>query len=272
MDVFDEDSNTINKNINIYVKISLKNDKNEIKRRNKISIENYILYGDFKQGHNLSKLKNANIIQKWKSFTGFRIIKNLKQNNYYEIGDDIVDFIELKNEKFAFLTKKHENLEINRLLIIIKEDNEFKIEKRSELNKKRNYCKLIGIDSFIILLFFYSIQKQKTHIELIILQNLKSVKIAIMKLLSISWVEKLDLILKTKISEWKYIKNDNIIMIGFNVKELCIIYFYDLKDNKLENISINLNFDNLKILNIDKERILLSSNICGIILNIKINK
>ena len=79
-------------------------------------------------------------------------------------------------------------------------------------------------------------------------------------------------------------------MIAFNVKEQCIVYFYDLKDNKLESISINLNLTNnwrlnnlqnsnnddyneiVNIMNIDNKRILLFNNIHGIILNIKINQ
>ena len=278
----DDENNKINKNINVCLEINLKSKMNERKIINKINIENYKLYGSYKEGENIKKLKNGNLILYGKSFTGFRIIEDLKENKYYEIRDRVIDFMQLKNEKFVFLTKKHDNSEICRLLIIIKEGNEFKIEKRIDLNKKRNYCKLIPIDSFKILLFSYSNKKQKTYIELIILQNLKSEKTAIMKLLSISWIDKLDLILKTKISEWKFIKNGNLIMIAFNVKELCIIYFYDLKDNKLESISINLNLNNnlqtpnndnyneiLNIMNIDNERILLSSNMHGIILNIK---
>ena len=280
-----DDANTINKNINICLKIDMKVQVNERKRINKINIDNYTLYGNFREGY-LYKLKSGNLILYEELHTGFRIIENVKENKYYEIRDYIIDFIELKNEKFVFLSQKYDKSQIYRLLIIIKEDNEFKIEKRIELNKKKKYCKLIAIDSNKILLFSYSDKKQKTYIELILIQKLKSEKITIMKLLSISWLDKLDLILKIKISDWQFIKNGNIIMIAFNVKDLCIIYFYDLNDNKIENISINLNYKNVNfnnlttnndnynksivnIMNLDKERILLSNKICGIILNIK---
>ena len=128
---------------------------NERKKINKINIENYKFFGNYKEGENINKLKNGNLILYGKSFTGFKIIEE-KENKYYEIRDLVIDFIELKNEKLVFLTKKHDESEICRLLVIIKEDNEFKIEKRIDLNKKRKYCKLIPIDSFKILLFSYS--------------------------------------------------------------------------------------------------------------------
>ena len=248
-----------NREINISLNIKLK--RKEIKKK-KILIK-FIKKNDdnkYIQVNKVIKLNNGNFAycfydEPFSSSFIYFFKKDLKQKELcIKINHNyILNFIELENEKIVILT-------LNNILLYYynKLKNNFSLEKEIILNINNDrYDNLINIsNNNFAKLSFYS---DATFLDLFIFPNYKIENIRIINE-------------KAKIS--KLLFNNNIIIIFITCSYSLKVYFYEIENRSLDDISIKLqkeiyNKKLLSCLNICKDRVLLLYDYTFIIINSK---
>lgn len=251
-----------NINIDIYLKIDLTNEE-EKKKENIIIREHLKIINSYKHiAKKLIKLKNGDLVLIFDNSSEFRIFENLIDKKY-EIKDTIKDFIQLKNGNFATLSYNSETKR-NNILFIIEEDKELKVGRIIQLDNTQYYYRMIEIDQNSLALLSYYPEENLSFVEILNYKNNKNEKIPLL----------------TEISIGKIIRNKNKIIIVYSLKSLYKIFFYDIKNKMVNSFDIHLNsllYNNLKddeneinIFNIGKDKILISNEISGICINIKL--
>ena len=250
----------INRNININLKINFKDEDKIIninKNKNKkiIEIVTYKKLNEYQDIKQVKKLKNGDLALYCKDSSNFIIIHNLISNKY-EVRGIIKDFTQIKNGDYLILSEEKKT-ELNKLLFIIEEANQFKIRKIIKLNSNKTYYKMINIGNNHIALLSFSKKKRKSYLELL---NYQKIKYEIITLL------------KVEIYIGMLLKIGNIIVILYKFEKICKLFFYDIKNKVLQFLDVKMKLTDesrTNIVKIDNEKILLSNEFYGIIINVK---
>ena len=245
----EEKKEEINKNINIFLKIDLK-DK-EI-RKNEINIEfdkflnkDIFLIGFIK----LIKLRNGNLAVGCQKC--IYIFKNLEETNIKIVGEiNIIDFDELDNENICILT-----------------ENELEVFERID---NGNYINKISIHlNSIQISYNYKIKKISNN-NITFLSCIKNEKSFLTYLQYPDYTLK-EIRLLDLDYEGDLIQIGNEIIICFAVLEAVKIFFYNIDTTLLESINFNscqTYKKPIKCFKINDQRILLSAIHTGIIFNV----
>ena len=252
----------INKNITIHLQIDLKDEEKRVKKINILSFKK-LEFND--EATKMMSLKNGDLA--FNCYRTLTILKNLKDISEIEPEGRIDDFIQLENENLAVLSSFGKcGKVIFYYLEIFDIKNNY--EKIVEINlqtfgRNEGYSKILNIDNTFFLLS-YSKKEKKIIITYIKNQDYKEEKL---------------LDLKGKIGNIIYINGYFIISTIQSSKKL-IIYFYDFQSKNIEK-SLSLSetddkclnfFSSNSILNtfvINNEKILLSTELYGLIINVK---
>ena len=252
----------INKNITIHLQIDLKDEEKRVKKINILSFKK-LEFND--EATKMMILKNGDLA--FNCYRTLTILKNLKDISEIEPEGRIDDFIQLENENLAVLSSFGKcGKAIFYYLEIFDIKNNY--EKIVEINlqtfgRNEGYSKILNIDNTFFLLS-YSKKEKKIIITYIKNQDYKEEKL---------------LDLKGKIGNIIYINGYFIISTIQSSKKL-IIYFYDFQSKNIEK-SLSLSetddkclnfFSSNSILNtfvINNEKILLSTELYGLIINVK---
>jgi len=252
----------INKNIVIHLQIDLNDEEQRTKKINILSSKN------LKFCENANKmiiLKSGDLA--FSCYFELQILKNLKDISTIKSDGQINDFIQLENENLALLSSQG-NCSRNwiNILEIFDVKNNFKRIKEiclQPFERNKRYCKIISYDNNFVLLS-YSIIDQKINITYLNSQDYKEIKL---------------LELEGKIGNIIYI-NGYIIITTSIPREMLKIYFYDFQNRILEKclslikagdkffdiFSLHTPINNFFINN---EKILLSTELYGLIINVK---
>ena len=252
----------INKNITIHLQIDLKDEEKRVKKINILSFKK-LEFND--EATKMMILKNGDLA--FNCYRTLTILKNLKDISEIEPEGRIDDFIQLENENLAVLSSFGKcGKVIFYYLEIFDIKNNY--EKIVEINlqtfgRNEGYSKILNIDNTFFLLS-YSKKEKKIIITYIKNQDYKEEKL---------------LDLKGDIGNIIYI-NGYFIISTIQSSNKLIIYFYDFQSKNIEK-SLSLSetddkclnfFSSNSILNtfvINNEKILLSTELYGLIINVK---
>jgi len=253
----------INKNITIHLQIDLNDEEKRVKKINILSFKKLEFTNEARK---TMILKNGDLA--FNCYFNLKILKNLKDISKIEPEGRIDDFIQLENENLAVLSsfgKCSKAIFYYLEIFDIKNDYE-KIEEISlqTFGSNEGYSKILSIDNTFFLLS-YSKEEKIIIITYINNQDYKEEKL---------------LDLKGDIGNIIYI-NGYFIISTIQSSEKLIIYFYDFQNKNIEK-SLSLSetddkkclnfFSSNSILNtfvINNEKILLSTELYGLIINVK---
>ena len=253
----------INKNITIHLQIDLNDEEKRVKKINILSFKK----AEFdEEATKMMILKNGDLV--FSCHRTLKILKNLKDISEIEPEGRIDDFIQLENENLAVLSsfgKCGKAIYYYLEIFDIKNDYE-KIKEISlqAFSRNEGYSKIISIDNTFFLLSYAKKEKNKIIITYINNQDYKEVNL---------------LELKGNVGNIIYI-NGYIIISTIKSSKKLIIYFYDFQSKNVEK-SLSLSetddkclnfFSSNSILNtfiINNEKILLSTQLYGLIINVK---
>ena len=234
----------------IYLKINL---IDEEKRKNQILIEyEKDLNNKASIRSKVIKLINGDLCTFQKKDKKMIFLKDFIIQDYNILlnDDDIKDFIQLKNENLVLLSSN------NKVLIYNFKNNLFKLEKEIQLKDNKNYYKIRDINNDIAIL-------SNTNYDSAFLIFLKYSEYII---------DEIDLI-TSKSGEGNLINISNLIVICFEMINLCKIILYDIFNKNMEKMEIKNKFypnkSNVNCYAINKDKILVSTSEYGYLLNIK---
>ena len=255
-------NDTINKNKAIHLKIDLNDEEKRPKRINILSSKNLKF---FENANKMIILKNGDLA--FSCYFDLQILKNLKDISTIKSDGQINDFIQLENENLAALSSQGDcgRNWINILEIFDIKNNYKKIKEicLQPFERNKRYSKVISINDTFILLS-YSIIDQKINITYINNHDYKEIKL---------------LELEGKIGNIIYINGYIIITISIP-RQALKIYFYDFQNKNFEKcLSLSKTGDKpfdifslqspINNFAINDEKILISTELYGLILNIK---
>ena len=235
---------TLNKKINIYLKIDLKEE--EI-RNNEINIELDKIINCLSNYQKMIKLKNGNLAACDFSFVD--IYKNLEERIKTINEVKTTDFVELDNENICILTESD--------IKIYKKDilNDYVKIRTINLNQNQIYYKIMNITNNNMAILSY-IENEKSYFTLL---SYPDYKIQEIKLLDMDY-------------QGDMIQMNNLIIICFGLLDSCTIFLYDINYSSLDSINIESKQTykkQVRCFKINEDKVLISTIHTGFIFNIK---
>ena len=233
---------------NINLKINL---IDEEKRKNQLLIEyEKLLNNKMLIRSKIIKLINGDLCAYQNKEKKMIFLKNFIVQDYHIfLNDDVNDFIQLKNENLAILLCN------KNILIYTFKSNVFHLEKEIQLDKNKKYYKIRDINNSIA-----------------VLSDINDRALLIFLKYPEYDINEIDLSTE-KSGEGNIINISNLIVICFEMNNLCKIILYDINNKKIETIEIKnkfyINKSNVNCFEINKEKILLSTSNCAYLINIK---